>query len=123
MLQDQQLEAETLAEVRDLVPEHLAKLGDAVFSQAAPEPEAAALWRGLPRQRRLCRLCAQRSGSGGICKTSTTPRRFLMREQLLARDGDYVYRQMLQAIRREAAVTIDRDLVQDPGSVLEYGLQ
>jgi len=122
MLQDQELQSETLAEVRDLVPEHLAKLGDAVFSQAAPQPEAAA-YGGAGLDNGDYAVYALNEVVPGDLQDIDDAQRFLMREQLLARDGDYVYRQMLQAIRREAAVVIDRELVRDPDSVLEYGLQ
>jgi len=46
-----------------------------------------------------------------------------MREQLLARDGGDLYEQMLAAIRETASVVIDSDLVSDPETALEIGLQ
>ncbi|MDD9857234.1 MAG: SurA N-terminal domain-containing protein [Gammaproteobacteria bacterium] len=122
MLEDQQLESQTLAEVRDLVPESLAKLGDAVFSQAAPEPEAAA-YGGVFLDNGDYAVYALNEVVPGELENIDDTQRLLLRDQLLARDGDYVYRQMLQTIRQAAAVVIDRELVRDPDSVLEYGLQ
>ncbi|MDD9874087.1 MAG: SurA N-terminal domain-containing protein, partial [Gammaproteobacteria bacterium] len=122
MLEDQQLESQTLAEVRDLVPESLAKLGDAVFSQAAPEPEAAA-YGGVFLDNGDYAVYALNEVVPGEIENIDDTQRLLLRDQLLARDGDYVYRQMLQTIRQAAAVVIDRELVRDPDSVLEYGLQ
>jgi len=50
-------------------------------------------------------------------------RRRQMRERLLAREGGDLYEQLLAAIRDTASVVIDSDLVRDPETALEIGLQ
>jgi len=50
-------------------------------------------------------------------------RRRQLRERLLARDGGDLYDQLLAAMRESASVVIDSDLVRDPETALEIGLQ
>ena len=113
LLEAQQLESKALAETRDLVPENLATLGDAVFAHAAPEPGAAA-YAGVALDNGDYAVYALNEVIPGDIDSIDEFQRAFLEEQLRERDGDGMYQQLLSTIRRGAEVAIDRTRVENP---------
>ena len=109
----QQLEPETLAEQRDQVPGNLSQLGDAVFAQPAPDAGSVA-YDGVALGNGDYAIYALREVVQGSVADIEESRRDGLHEQLLARDGDGLYRRLRETIRQGADVSINREQIENP---------
>lgn len=96
-----------------------ADVGDGGDSAAAPEP----IYGGVFLANGDYALYRLNAITPGDLQAIEPAQRRQMRERLLARDGGDLYEQLLAAIRATASVVIDADLVRDPETALEIGLQ
>ena len=118
LLKARELEAQALAEQRDQVPGNLRELGEAVFSHP-PLEDGAVAYSGVLLANGDYAIYALRGVSPGNLEGVDEARRTRLTNQLLARDGDGLFRRLRETIRAEAEVAINHKQVQNPASAYQ----
>lgn len=116
MLAQQQLSAQQLNGKRADAPDDLGALSDAVFSHGNPQDGVAA-YNSVVLENGDYAIYALREVTDGGGEVDEETSEFL-REQVLLREGDGVYRRMRQAIWQEADVVINQSRVENPDAGL-----
>ena len=112
LLREEKLKAKTLPEKRADVPPELSALGAAVFAHAGPPPGKTA-FDGAVLANGDYALYALREVAEGDLGGVEESERDDVRRQLLARDGNGLYRRFLNAIRAEADISVNREQLEE----------
>ena len=112
LLREEKLKAKTLPEKRADVPPELSALGAAVFAHAGPPPGETA-FDGAVLANGDYALYALKEIAEGDLGGVEESERDNVRRQLLARDGNGLYRRFLNAIRAEADISVNREQLEE----------